>query len=255
MALSDSDDDEDDHHNEFTTKAKFIYSHFSELKNPNRFVCQLIKANGKKCEKQYATRKSTNLGVHLRSHNNRAINAKLTEYDKANAEKKRKRDAEQIVELPSKRVRDLQQPMITDHLPVESSSLQKELSEATALFFSAHDAPLRWAESPYLHALLILFAKCYKLGIVKKLDGRQRIAANQIELASSLNQAVTAELVKSVHPITLAFDGWQNVNGVHVQNILAHCLSATFFLKVTFLNRVGQLPMCCLILSNQLLMI
>ena len=97
MAPSDSDDDDDDQHNEFTTKAKFIYSHFSELKNPNPFVCQLIKANGKRCEKEYATRKSTNLGVHLRSHNNRAINAKLTEYDKANAEKKRKRDAEQTV--------------------------------------------------------------------------------------------------------------------------------------------------------------
>ena len=121
---------------------------------------------------------------------------------------------------------------MTAHFPVVDSALKADLTYATSLCFAALDIPLRWAESPFFTAMLVAFAKCYKHGLVKKLDGRQRIAANQQDLAKSIGVDVDAELVKSKHPITaLAFDGWSNVNGVHVQNVLAHCSSATFFLK------------------------
>ena len=55
--------------------------------------------------------------------------------------------------------------------------------------------------------------------------------ASRQELAGSLGTLVDQQLVASKFPVTLVFDGWSNVNGIHVQNTLALCSSGAFFLK------------------------
>ena len=139
-----------------------------------------------------------------------------------------------VLELPSKviKLNSLSnQSMTTEHMKSDTSSLRTELNEAISLMLSVHNLPLTFVESSYLQTVLDLYVKCMKAGSIKHLDGRQRISASEVELVESIKHCVFEVLKSSAYSITLAFDGWQNTNHLHVQNIIAQCSSASVFLK------------------------
>lgn len=242
---SDSDSDSDIQASEsvqHATRAKFAFSHF--CKRDSKHYCQVdtgrqraLDSTGEAtsiCNQSFATSKSTNLVKHLRSHALKSINDQLDRYDERIKHKLLKRREKESIDLPSKRVKEdvSNQPSLSSMLvKAGNSALKEELSEALALFLAMHDLPCRLAESPYLHLLLMKWTRAFKAGAITKLDHRRKVAKEQSALASSLAVMVDRSLKESKVPITLVFDGWSNITGVHVQNILALCSSAAFFLK------------------------
>lgn len=59
------------------------------------------------------------------------------------------------------------------------------------------------------------------------LPNREAIARVQKDIAASLDEYITNDMQDSVLPLTLAHDGWSNVNKVHVMNVLAFLKSDT----------------------------
>lgn len=214
--------------------------------------CLLKDAKGKPCKQKYAaSTKSTNMGIHIKKDHEhcKEIIDKLTAIEKNQNDKKRARDNDKVVELPSKTVKlnhqSFQSPnstveqtstsdpsKITAHLQSDSSSLRKELCEAIALWLNVESLPASLIESPYFHTVLDAYVKCIKAGTAKPLScGRRVVTASEIELVKTIQQTVTESLQTSAYPLTLAFDGWQNTNHLHVQNIIAQSSNASVFLK------------------------
>lgn len=199
--------------------------------------CRLKDVKGNACSMKYAPKTaSTNPGTHITSKHAhcRSIVDRLAAADSANKSKKRQRQADTMVELPSEVVKinaQRYQSRMTDHMITDSSSLRKELNEAIALLVSVHSLPMSLVDSPYFKTVLDLYHKSVKAKAITQLDSKKRITASETELVESIKQIVDLTLKSSAYPLTLAFDGWQNTNHLHVQNITALSSSATVFLK------------------------
>jgi Protein of unknown function (DUF 659) len=218
------------------TKSDIIWSCYETDDGGNK-RCKLLDLRGRRCDQKYSqSTRSTNPGIHIKAKHSHCkdIIAQLESIESANQHKKRVREETRDVELPSKVVKLNQLPnqtKMTDHLKMDGTSLRKELNEAIALMVSVHSLPMSFVESSYLQTVLNLYQKCLKAGAIKQLDGRQRITQSEHDLVQSIKHSVTEALQSSTYPITLAFDGWQNTNHLHVQNIVAQSSSASVFLK------------------------
>lgn len=223
-----------------STKSEIIWSCFSEDHDGVK-KCLLLDAKSKDCLTAYAkSTKSTNLGLHIVSkhaHCTVIIEA-LTALHDENSSKKRARQETKAVELPSKVIKADNMPnsvamndqsSMYDYATVDGSSLRAELNEAIALMISVHSLPMQFVESAYFQKVLDLYRRCAKH--VKQLDSRQTIIGSEMELFKSIQHTVHQSLRSSAYPVTLAFDGWQNTNHLHVQNIMALTSSSTVLLK------------------------
>ena len=193
----------------------------------------------KRCHRDYSMHKSTNLIYHLRTQHNRnkSIMSELAKHDKIVQEKSNKRAAESIAaDPPSKRLRELQ-PAISSIFMQDKDifsvarEAREELSSRTAMFFAVNDIALRVAECKYFQAMLDSYVKAVKLGATKKIDGRAKINEIQKDEVLHMKQLVHRKLAASANPTTLAYDGWTNINHVHVQNVLALSSGYSFFIK------------------------
>jgi len=218
------------------TKSDVIWSCYETDADGNK-QCKLLDSKGRPCDQKYASStRSTNLGVHIKAKHNHCkdIISQLKSIESANEQKKRIREETKVVELPSKVIKLNHLPSqskMTDHMKPDGNSLRNELNEAIALLISVHSLPISLVESTYLQTVLDLYHKCVKAGAIKQLDGRRRIIQSELDLVQSIKQSVNETLKSSAYPLTLAFDGWQNTNHLHVQNIVAQSSSACVFLK------------------------
>ena len=180
------------------------------------------------CGDFLATPQSTGLVTYLCSHNIRIINEELDKFDRANREKQEKQNAARQIELPSKRTR-LESMMKSSG----TSSVKEDLKESSAMCFAVHDLSIRLASSPYFHTMLEDYHKARRMQLITKFPTPRTVAAQQRATAKHLNESVLSMLSSSSRdaPVTLAFDGWCNVNRVHIQNILALCHGSSYFLK------------------------
>lgn len=220
-------------------KSIIIWSCYSTVDSEAERQCLLRDSKGRACGQKFsASTKSTNLGIHITSkhvHVTALIDA-MQALDKGTAQKKRSREENKVVELPSKvaKLNNLpnscdNQSKIDDYVVSSGSSLRAELNEALALMISVHSLPMRLVESEYFQTVLDLYRRSAKH--VKQVDSRQHIIKCEQDLFQSLKQQVNQSLKSSAYPITLAFDGWQNTNHLHVQNIMGMSSSSTVFLK------------------------
>lgn len=198
----------------------------------------MLDPKGRMCDQKYASStRSSNPGIHIitKHPHCKSLIASLEALEQGSVAKKRARDESKVVELPSKVIKLNKMSTNDDQTKIESyasfdgSSLRAELNEAIALMISVHSLPMRFVESTYLQTVMDLYRRSARH--VKKLDSRQHIIKCEHELFQSIKHTVNLSLRSSAYPITLAFDGWQNTNHLHVQNIMALTSSSTVFLK------------------------
>lgn len=235
---------------QFANKSQFIMSHFEKV----------IASDGKRgclvdtCSKRLKHGKSSAFQTHLQSavhQSNKTLQSEIKKWINSTVVKNASIQSKKLppaVVLPSKRRRssncDMHQrsvevqdvrraaasEFITSHFEAVDPPLLEELSEATALCFAMLDWPLSWTESIYLRQMLLSFAKAFNRNLVTQLDGKVKIAQQQQLLVDKLDIDVIARLKSSTHPIVLCHDGWKNVSGRHVINLLAHSSCGTFLL-------------------------
>lgn len=265
---SESDQDSDGGANDvgdFKTRAAYIQSFYHKLFTNNQYSgwkCAYQRANGSLCNHQLGKTGSDNLMKHLEKHDDKSIKARLKMFtDSLSVRKNEKRRADTI-ELPSTKRRREEKELKEDSFvqstyqattqtridhqfasQSDSSTKKKALSEATALFFAVHNIPLHLAGSPYLATMLESYHDCAKSNakqnsrshanhkVVTTIDSRETVLSNQKDLAVTIAKDVMTDLRKSSYPVTLAYDGWSNVNNVHIQNICAQGSQATYLLK------------------------
>jgi hypothetical protein len=188
----------------FSSKSQFVFSYFVKL-DPDKDsrACSY-------CQKVFDSNKSFSLEYHLtKFHSNDCEMMEGLLYWQSETKSKRpattaesevrfmQRKRSKVTPSHTNPSRGSSQPTqaanqanssqpITKHFKPAPSSLKDDLSEATALFFSMHDAPLSWAQSPYLLDMLIAYHKAATKGVANKLDGREKLAEIQSKLAETI---------------------------------------------------------------------
>jgi hypothetical protein len=232
-SMEDEEDEFVEERRNFTNKAQYVKSKFDRV----------IGADGKRaclvdnCGKRLLDGKTASFEYHLTSKahiGNKQLQLELQQWIDSTKQERKAKDGASIQAapiLPSKRRSEaMGKPMesITHHYSKVDPPLKEELSEATALCFAMHDWPISWTESPYVKQLLVSFAKAYNARLVTQLDGRVKIGEQQQLLADKIDNDVVTRMRISTSPVVLCHDGWRNINGMHVINLLAHTSSGTF---------------------------
>jgi Protein of unknown function (DUF 659)/hAT family C-terminal dimerisation region len=223
------------------TRAQFTFSFFVNVveNGQTKKCCQYRSASQKRvdgdgrptiCGKKYVTEKSDGLIRHLRSHNDREINQKLDRFTEQIAMAAKKRRADEEIILPSKRSRPLDS--FVTILPVVERAAQDSL-EVTALCFAVDDLSMNLASSHYFKLMLESYHKARSSGALKKPHSLKSIDDQQQKSFVDMQRVVNSHLKSASqdYPASILFDGWQNVNHIHVQNILVSCQGVNFFMK------------------------
>jgi hypothetical protein len=177
------------------------------------------------CGKMLKASKSDGLIKHLRSHKDREINRRLNDYDNslATAAFNKKRTHANEAFLPVKKSKG---PM-DRHVKHETRAdvLEKESLEATAMCFAVNDLSLNLAASHYFHEMLEKYHIARAAGAIKKPHTVKAINKQQETSLVVMQELVRKHLQRTAvdTPVSLMLDGWQNINRIHVQSILANC--------------------------------